>query len=105
MARILSIGPDVELLTTRNRALARLGHDVSGAATRVNALTLAKSQHSDIALLCHKFLPAYASQLAKELRALMPGTPIAILLGGPDSVGIEEIEEIIREKRQRPKAA
>jgi DNA-binding response OmpR family regulator len=104
MTRILSIGPTPETLAARNRALAKSGHDVRAAATRYDAFALAKSQHFDLVLLCNEFLPAYASQLASELRQLLGDTTVIRLSAGSESA-TDEIEEVIRHQKIRPRAA
>lgn len=105
MAKILSIGPDPDILAERNRALVALGHEVRGAATRVDAISLAKSQRFDVVLLCNEFLPPYAGQLADELRPWLRGTKIIVLPAGPEAMSVDDIDDAVREKELRPRAA
>ena len=72
MAKILSIGPDHDRLLARNRELKDCGHHIRGAETRTDALELARSGVFEVILLCGQFLPAYASELAKELHIVNP---------------------------------
>lgn len=95
MARILSIGPDHNVLAARNRELRLDGHHVRGAETRATALRLAKSKAFDLILLCDPLLPAYAAELADELKAVTPGTMIVILAGRATPISISEIQAML----------
>ncbi len=100
MARILSIGPNPESLTARNRALTSAGHEVRGADTRQKAIALAQAQRFDIAVLCNEFLPAYAGQLLDELRPALGAIPVITLSGGQETT-IDEIDDAFRQARRR----
>lgn len=105
MAAILSVGPDRELLAVRNRALAQLGYDVRGAATRVDALTAARSNRFDVALLCNTFPEGYAAEFARELASLMPTTPVLHVPDGGAANTLDDIQQMIEDIVARPKAA
>jgi DNA-binding response OmpR family regulator len=92
MARILSIGPSIKELAARNRALTQCGHQVRGADTPLKALAFAKSVPFDYIVLCDDS----AAELADELRASAPGTPILILKNQERSASTEELEALLR---------
>ena len=96
MARILSVGPSIKHLAARNRALTQCGHQVRGADTRLKAVAFAKSASFDYIVLCDQFLPAYAAELADELRTFAPGTPVLILKNREANVPPEEIEALLK---------
>ena len=95
MAKILSIGPDHNVLAGRNRELRRVGHEVRGAETRATALRLAKSRTFDLMLLCDRLLPAYAAGLADELKIVAPGTMVIILGGRATPLSLGEIQTML----------
>lgn len=99
MARILSVGPSIKHLAARNRALVQSGHEVRGADTRLKALAFAKSGSFDYIVLCDQFLPAYAAELADELRAFAPGTPVLILKSRETNAPPEEIDALLKAGR------
>jgi DNA-binding response OmpR family regulator len=96
MARILSVGPSTKHLAARNRALTQCGHQVRGADSRVKALSFVKSVSFDFIVLCDQFLPDFAAELADELRASAPGTPILILKSRETDSYPEEIEALLK---------
>ena len=96
MARILSVGPSAKHLAARNRALTQCGHEVRGADSRIRALTFVKSVPFDFIVLCDQFLPDDAAELADELRASSPGTPILILKSREIESSPEEIEAFLK---------
>jgi len=96
MARILSVGPSTKHLAARNRALTQCGHEVRGADSRIKALTFIKSVSFDFIVLCDGFLPDSAAELADELRASAPGTPILILKSRETDSSPEEIEAFLK---------
>ncbi len=103
--RILSVGPDPDVLASRNRVLAKLGYEVRGAATCAEALHAARSQAFDIALVCSQFPRGYASELAAELRSLMPRSLVLFVPDGSEAELVEQIEDAIREADTGAKAA
>ena len=105
MAKILSIGPDRNVLATRNRELRLMGHDVRGVDTRANALALAKHGTFEFIVLCDRFLPAYAAELADELRILAPGSTILVLAGRATSLTTAEINTLLVNHRAGLRAA
>jgi len=105
MARILSVGSDRDILARRNRALAQLGHNVCGAVTRMDAMTAAKSQRFDIALVCNTVPQGYASVFAEELQALMPRTAVICIPDGEPEINIAQIDEMIQNTEVCQKAA
>jgi DNA-binding response OmpR family regulator len=104
MAKILSVGPDRNILAARNRELRNCGHHVRGAETRTAALELAQSGVFEIILLCDHFLPAYAAELAEELRAVTPRTSILVLAGRASPLTTGEIQSLIVDRVRRPAA-
>lgn len=104
MARILSVGPDREILADRNRALAQRGHYVHSAATRTDAVVAAVTQPFDVALVCNSFPKGYASAFARDLQALMPRSAVVFILSAKTGI-IAEIEEMIQEFTIPPRAA
>jgi DNA-binding response OmpR family regulator len=96
MARILSVGPSAKHLAARNRALTQCGHEVRGADSRIRALTFAKSVSFDFIVLCDQFPPDSAAELAEELRASAPATPVLILKSRETESSPEEIEALLR---------
>jgi DNA-binding response OmpR family regulator len=105
MARILSVGPSIKDLAARNRALTQCGHQVRGADTRLKALAFAKSVSFDYIVLSDEFFPDSATELADELRASAPGTPILILKNQEKNVSTEEIEALLRASKVGSTAA
>lgn len=77
--KILSVGPDHDILAARSRELKAYGHHVRIAETRADALALARSGVFEIILVCDQFLPAYAAQLTDELHNTSPETIILVL--------------------------
>ena len=103
MAKILSVGPDHDILAARNRELRGYGHRVRSAETRADALYLARSGLFEIILICDQFLPAYAAQLADEFQKATPGTTILVLAGYSSRLSASEIHSWI--SRQVPGSA
>ena len=104
MIRILSIGPDPDILAARSRILAQSGYDVCSAASRADALAAAKLRRFDAVLLCSEFPFGYARQLANELRPLIQRAPL-IALSGQNPISVAEIEETIRDNEMGARAA
>jgi DNA-binding NtrC family response regulator len=104
MAKILSVGPERNILAARNRELRNCGHHVRGAETRTAALELAKSGVFEVILLCDRFLPAYAAELAEELRTVAPRTTILVLAGRASPLTTGEIQSLIVDQVRRPAA-
>ena len=105
MARILSVGPDSDALAVRNRELQLSGHEVRSAETRSEALALAGSEPFEFILLCDRFLPAYAIQLADELKVLAPAAMIIVLAGRATPATAAEINALLSRPRSGLKAA
>lgn len=105
MAKILSVGPDREVLACRNRALAQLGHEVRGAATRADAIAVARSQAFGVALICNSFPRGYADELAGELQKLLPGAVVLCLGDASGDLSLADLHEWIQDSEARPKAA
>jgi DNA-binding NtrC family response regulator len=105
MAKILSVGPDHDILAARNRELRGYGHHVRSAETRADALYLARSGVFEVILICDQFLPAYAAQLADELQQAAPRTTILVLAGHSSPLRSGEIHTLIVEQVPLPAAA
>lgn len=105
MVKILSVGPDHDLLAARSRELRIYGHHVRSAETRADALALARSGVFDIILVCDRFLPAYAAQLADELHNAMPRTVILVLARYSPPLSTSEIHILIDEQAPSSAAA
>ncbi len=103
--KILSIGPDRDILAGRNRALAGRGHNVHGAATRIDALAAAKSRRFDVVIFFDGFPDGYATQLAGEMRKLMPHATFLLFQATRESRFMAELEETLRNITAHPKAA
>jgi len=88
-----------------NSELKLLGHDVRSAETRSDALMLAKCEPFDLILLCDRFLPAYATQLAAELHILASGSMIVVLAGRNAPVPLRELGAMLSNQAAGLKAA
>jgi hypothetical protein len=82
-----------------------MGHDVRAAERRLDALMLAGSETFDLILLCDRFLPAYAQQLADEINVLAPKTMIVVLAGRTTPLPLRELETMLSNQAAGSKAA
>ena len=102
MARILCVGPDADAVATCTRILARFGHNVHGAATRVGALAAIKSLQFDVVLLCSGFPPGYLEQLTEQLRTILR-TRVPIIRGtGPTCS--DDVDQVLEQTEARKAA-
>jgi CheY-like chemotaxis protein len=95
MVKILSVGPDHDVLAARNRELRDCGYHVHSAETRSDTLDLARSGIFEIILICDQFLPAYAARLADEIHNVAPRTTILLLARYSPSLSAGEIHFLI----------
>lgn len=97
--RILSVGPDADVLASHNRRLTEAGHVVRGVTRRSDVLQAARFMTFDLVLLCDSFPPGYADELVRELVRAKPGLRVVrwsaeldtqTLVGGVELTGLEQ---------------
>ena len=83
--RILCVDDRVESLQVRRAMLTQMGYDVLIASDPPSAMSIFDKVHIDLVLLDYSF-PGHISgdELARQLRAKVPGLPLIMLSGFPD---------------------
>jgi DNA-binding NtrC family response regulator len=84
--RILSVGPNPDILAARNATLTQAGYRIVAAHSRHQAVLLATSHFFEAALLCWTFPEDVRQRLSHDLSTISPETKV-ILLPRPNNTG------------------
>ncbi len=85
MPRLLSVSKDAVLLRSRHMLLESAGHEVRSTADPREALSLAKSERFDAAVVGQSIPLEQRLSLVRSLRDLRPELPIAVLCFGGEA--------------------
>jgi excisionase family DNA binding protein len=84
-ANILVVDDEEVIRLLFKETLEELGHKVIAAETAVNALEVVKQQDLDLAFLDLKMPGMDGAELFRQIKAVKPRLPVAIITGYPDS--------------------
>ena len=84
--RILSIGKDCDLLSTRNLVLRKAGYAVAGTTDLPRALQLLRRVWFDMVILCHAIPKDQREQAVWEIKRVQPRTNVVALRSGVETV-------------------
>ncbi len=77
--RILSIGTDSDLLSTRNLVLRKAGYAVAGATDLPRAIELLRRAWFDIVILCHAIPKNQREEAIGKIRDVQPRASVIAL--------------------------
>jgi len=79
---ILSGGHETDLLKIRNEVLKISGYTVVSAHTAPDLIEKFHAGDFDLVLLCHSFSTEEQAEIAREIHAQSPSTPVLVLASG-----------------------
>lgn len=85
-ARILSIGVDSDLLSTRNLVLRKAGYLVASATDLQRARQLLQRAWFDLVILCHAIPKEKREEAVEEIRRVQPKTSVIALRAGGEEL-------------------
>ena len=114
--RILSIGRDCDLLSTRNLVLRKAGYAVAGTTDLQRAVQLLRRVWFDMVILCHAIPKDQREEAVWEIKRVQPRTNVVALRSGGealdaqvdgivDSFNPENLLESIAEILKQPERA
>lgn len=77
--RILSIGTDSDLLSTRNLVLRKAGYSVAGATDLSRAIDLLRRVWFDLVIVCHAIPKKQREQTVEKIKDVQPRTSVIAL--------------------------
>lgn len=85
--RLLSVGPESDLLLTRNAVLREAGFSIYSRRDPDEALTLLREENFAAVLLCHLFPTKTKQWLIRRVKEEKPHTPVVVMSNGHRTSG------------------
>ena len=85
-SRILSIGIDSDLLSTRNLVLRKAGYSVAGATDLHRAMDLLRRVWFDMVILCHAIPKEKREQAVEAIKQVQPRANVIALRAGGEQL-------------------
>jgi DNA-binding NtrC family response regulator len=85
-ARILSIGVDSDLLSTRNLVLRRAGYHVASATNLQRATRLLQRVWFDMVILCHAIPKDQREEAVGKIKSVQPNASVIALQAGGEGL-------------------